>query len=72
MLKLTGAVTRFTRTTSLSSEHLGKCELCGKHMSEAFFSVVKQEVMRGDGSSFFGDFNNGGVYGHKDCIEKLN
>lgn len=71
MRGLTGKEVRFTRTTSLSSEYLGKCELCGKHMSEAFFSVVKKEVMRDDGTTFFGDFGGGGVHAHKDCIEEL-
>lgn len=71
MARLTGKKVRFTRTTSLSSSHLGACELCAKHMPEAFFSVVKKEVMRDDGSTFFSAFENGGVYAHKECIAAL-
>ncbi len=66
----TGRLVRVTRTTRMSSERLGNCEICDKHMTEAFKSHLGREIERADGSVYI-EQSNGGVYAHESCIAKL-
>lgn len=68
--KLTGRRLRITKSTRGSSERLGPCEICGKHMSECFLSRVGYERLREDGSTYV-DYSGSMVFAHEACIDKL-
>lgn len=67
MGKLTGNVVRVTKGTGYGSDHYGPCELCGKHMSEAFTSRMAREWVRDDGSLYL-DHASPKVFAHEACI----
>ncbi len=65
----TGRLVRVTRTTRLSSAHLGNCEICDQHMTEAFHSRLGKEMVRANGTVYIAH-TYGGVYAHESCIAK--
>lgn len=62
----TGRKVRFIRALGLGSDHFGKCEVCEKHMSEAYKGQYKKEWLRGDGEAYFSPGVS--LYGHESCI----
>jgi hypothetical protein len=59
------------RSTGRGSDYYGKCEVCGKHMSECFFRVHHREYRREDGSLYYSPAS-AGAFGHKDCLQSGN
>lgn len=52
--------------TQRSSEHLGKCECCGKHVVEVYTLTVKMKYINSIGTVVWPI--TGKVFGHEECL----
>lgn len=66
----TGNFTRITRSTGRSSDYFGLCEVCKKHMSEAFRSRIAREWVRDNGELYYGH-ESPAVYAHENCLKHI-
>ena len=66
----TGNIVRHTKSTGRSSDFFGPCELCGKHMSEAFRTRKAREWQRENGELYYGH-DSAVMYAHEKCILNL-
>lgn len=55
--------------TQRSSEHLGKCECCGKHVVEVYTVTVKMKYTNSVGTVLWPQ--TGTVFGHEVCLVEM-
>lgn len=66
----TGNFVRITKSTGRSSDYFGPCEICKKHMSEAFRSSLSREWKRDNGEIYYGN-ESPAIYAHEQCIKAM-
>lgn len=54
-----------------SSERLGACEVCGKHVSEVFYQVEQREYTRRDNVKSWTGHNCNDRFGHESCLRGI-
>lgn len=63
--------TKFTiKSVSLLKNSEVSCACCKVKSGEIFYSTNNRIMLRADGVQYFSPFG-GGLYGHKDCLNKL-
>jgi hypothetical protein len=66
----TGNYIKRLKGTGRGSDHYGKCDQCGKPMSECFTAKTYREYRRESGELYYGTLG-GGAYGHEQCLSRF-
>jgi hypothetical protein len=60
---------RSYRATGRGSDYLGQCDVCDKHMAEAYMFTFNRVFKHKDGFEYLSPVS-GGVFAHRECGEK--